>query len=92
MAVKPSPESPSAGRHVAAGQSGPGGEHAGRRGKWPLPARILVAVLLLPVWAAVILAAEGDFSAIGPWFEPLMIALMCTTVVVVWATTGRSQR
>ena len=60
--------------------------------KWPLPARILVAVALLPVWAAFLLAAEGDFSVVGAWFEPLLIALMGVTVIVVWTTTGRSQR
>jgi K+ transporter len=65
---------------------------AARDHKWPLPARILVAVALLPVWAAFLLAAEGDFSVVGPWFEPLLIALMVATVIVVWTTTARSQR
>ena len=30
--------------------------------KWPLWARVLFAVLLVPVWAAGILAAENDFT------------------------------
>ena len=47
---------------------------------------------LLPVWAAAILAAENDFSFIGTWFDPLMIALMIATVIVAWTATGRSQR
>jgi hypothetical protein len=49
-------------------------------------------VALLPVWAAAILAAENDFSFIGSWFDPLMIALMIATVIVAWTATGRSQR
>jgi hypothetical protein len=80
------------GRPVPGRRNGPAGERAGARGKWPLPARLLVAVALLPLWAAVILAAEGDFSFIGQWFEPLMIALMIAAVIVVWLTTARSQR
>jgi len=60
--------------------------------KWSWPVRLLVAVALLPVWAAVILAAENDFSFIGTWFDPLMIALMITTVIVAWTATGGSQR
>jgi hypothetical protein len=60
--------------------------------KWSWPARLLVTVALLPVWAAVTLAAENDFSFIGTWFDPLMIALMITTVIVAWTATGRSQR
>jgi hypothetical protein len=78
------------------GAQGSGDAAARRRDardrKWPLPARILVAVALLPVWAAFLLAAEGDFSVVGAWFEPLLIALMVATVIVVWTTTGRSQR
>ena len=78
------------------GARGNGDASASRRGagdrKWPLPARILVAVALLPVWAAFLLAAEGDFSVVGAWFEPLLIALMVATVIVVWTTTARSQR
>ncbi|HEX6451776.1 MAG TPA: hypothetical protein VF060_20220 [Trebonia sp.] len=92
MAVNRNPESPSVGRHVPARHNGSAGERDRARGKWPLPARLLVAVALLPLWAAVILAAEGDFSFIGQWFEPLMIALMIATVIVVWLTTARSQR
>jgi hypothetical protein len=68
------------------------GRHAARDRKWPLPARVLVAVALLPLWAAVILAAENDFSFIGTWFDPLMIALMIGTVIVAWTATARSQR
>jgi hypothetical protein len=49
-------------------------------------------VALLPLWAALILAAENDFSFIGMWFDPLMIALMIATVIVVWTTTARTQR
>ena len=60
--------------------------------RWPRPARVLVAVALLPVWAAVILAAENDLAFLGQWFDPLMIALMLATVIVVWTATGRSQR
>ena len=78
-----------------------GGHRAGSRdgaargagdGKWPRPVRLLVTVALLPVWAAVILAAENDFSFIGSWFDPLMIAVMIATVVVAWTATARSQR
>jgi hypothetical protein len=65
---------------------------AGRDRKWPFPARVLVAVALLPLGAALILAAENDFSFIGMWFDPLMIALMIATVIVVWTTTARTQR
>jgi hypothetical protein len=67
-----------------------GSQGGGRR--WPWPARLLVAVALLPVWAAAILAAENDFSFIGTWFDPLMIALMIATVIVAWTAIGRSQR
>ena len=70
--------------------AGLAGQAASRR--WPWPARLLVTVALLPVWAAAILAAENDFSFIGTWFDPLMIALMIATVVVAWTATGRSQR
>jgi K+ transporter len=66
--------------------------HAAHDRKWPLPARVLVAVALLPVWAAFLLASEGDFSVIGAWFEPLIIALIVATVIVVWTTTAHSQR
>jgi hypothetical protein len=68
------------------------GQHAESRHKWPLPVRLLVAAALLPLWAAVILAAEDDFSFIGTWFDPLMIALMIATVIVAWTATARSQR
>jgi len=60
--------------------------------RWPRPARLLVTVALLPVWAAAILAAENSLNFIGSWFGPLMIALMIATVVAAWATTARSQR
>jgi hypothetical protein len=59
---------------------------------WPLWARILVGVLLVPVGAAALMAAENDFAGLGTWFDPLMIGLMVLTVAVVWATSGRSQR
>ncbi|MCW2644391.1 MAG: hypothetical protein QOG22_3468 [Pseudonocardiales bacterium] len=60
--------------------------------KWPAWARIVVALLLLPVWAAAILAAENDLSELGAWFDPLMIGLMAVTVVAAWITTQRTQR
>ena len=70
-----------------------GGTHRGAGGrKWPRPARLLVTVALLPVGAAVILAAENDLAFIGSWFDPLMIGLMLATVIVAWTTTARSQR
>jgi len=60
--------------------------------KWPLWARIAVALLLLPVWAAAILAAENDLSELGVWFDPLMIGLMVVIVIAAWITTQHSQR
>jgi hypothetical protein len=60
--------------------------------KWPRPARLLVAVALLPAWAAAILAAENSLNFIGSWFGPLMIAFMIATVIAAWAATARSQR
>jgi FtsH-binding integral membrane protein len=60
--------------------------------KWPVWARIVVALLLLPVWAAAILAAENDLSELGVWFDPLMIGLMVATVIAAWITTQQSQR
>jgi K+ transporter len=60
--------------------------------KWPRSVRLLVTVILLPVWAAAILAAENSLSFFGSWFGPLMIALMIATVIAVWAATARSQR
>jgi uncharacterized membrane protein AbrB (regulator of aidB expression) len=60
--------------------------------KWPLWARVLVVVALLPVWAAAILAAENDFSERGVWFDPVLIGLMLATVIITWFTTRRSQR
>jgi K+ transporter len=60
--------------------------------KWPRPLRLLVTVVLLPVWAAAILAAENSLNFIGSWFGPLMIALMIATVIAVWAATARTQR
>jgi hypothetical protein len=60
--------------------------------KWPAWARIVVALLLLPVWAAAILAAENDLSELGTWFDLLMIGLMAVTVVAAWITTQHSQR
>ncbi|MDQ1739991.1 MAG: hypothetical protein QOE53_1643 [Pseudonocardiales bacterium] len=60
--------------------------------KRPAWERIVVAVLLLPVWAAAVLAAENDLSGLGAWFDPLMIGLMAVTVVAAWVTTQHSQR
>ena len=60
--------------------------------KWPRTARLLVTIVLLPVWAAVILASENSFNFIGVWFSPLMTALIVAAVIAVWATTARSQR
>ena len=60
--------------------------------KWPWGGRLLVAVLLLPVWAAAILASENSFNFIGVWFGPLMAAVMIAVVIAVWAATARSQR
>jgi hypothetical protein len=60
--------------------------------KWPRPARLLVTVALLPVWAAAILASENSLNFIGSWFSPVMIVLMIATVIAVWAATARSQR
>jgi hypothetical protein len=88
VAINRNLESPDA----AADHSASAGQHAEPRRKWPLPARLLVAAALLPLWAAVILAAEDDFSFIGAWFDPFMIALMIATVITVWAATARSQR
>ena len=88
MAINRNPGSPEA----AADHPASEGQHARPRRKWPLPARLLVAAALLPLWAAVILAAEDDFSFIGTWFDPLMIALMIATVIVAWTATARSQR
>jgi hypothetical protein len=60
--------------------------------KWPWPARLLVTVALLPVWAAAILASENSLNFIGSWFSPVMIVLMIATIIAVWAATARSQR
>jgi ABC-type sulfate transport system permease component len=60
--------------------------------KWPVWARILVVLVLVPVWAAAILAAENDLSEIGAWFDPLMIGLMLLTVITAWIATQHSQR
>jgi hypothetical protein len=60
--------------------------------KWPVWARVLVALLLLPVWAAAILAGENDLSELGAWFDPLMIGLMAAITIAAWITTRRSQR
>jgi protein-S-isoprenylcysteine O-methyltransferase Ste14 len=68
-----------------------GRRDAGDR-KWPWPARLVVTVALLPVWAAAILASENSLNFIGSWFSPVMIVLMIAAVVAVWAATGRSQR
>jgi FtsH-binding integral membrane protein len=55
-------------------------------------ARIVVALLLLPAWAAAILAAENDLSELGAWFDPLMIGLMAAITIAAWITTRHSQR
>jgi hypothetical protein len=60
--------------------------------KRPAWERIVVALLLLPVWAAAVLAAENDLSGLGAWFDPLMIGLMAVIVVTAWITTQHSQR
>jgi hypothetical protein len=60
--------------------------------KWPWPARLLVTVLLLPVGAAAILAAENSLNFIGSWFSPVIIVLMIAIIIAVWVTTARSQR
>jgi hypothetical protein len=73
------------------GTAGESARLAGHR-QWPRPARLLVAVALLPVWAAAILAAENSLNFIGSWFGPLMVALMIATVIAVWVATARSQR
>ncbi|MDX6243070.1 MAG: hypothetical protein QOE76_793 [Frankiales bacterium] len=54
-------------------------------------ARIVVAVLLLPAWAAAILAAENDLSELGVWFDPLMIGLMAAITIAAWIATRHSQ-
>jgi FtsH-binding integral membrane protein len=60
--------------------------------KWPVWARIVVTLLLLPVWAAAILAAENDLSGLGTWFELVMVGLMAVIVVAAWVTTRDTQR
>jgi hypothetical protein len=60
--------------------------------KWPWAARLLVTIVLLPVWAAGILASENSFNFIGNWFGPLMTAVMVAVVIAVWAATARWQR
>ncbi|MCU1655760.1 MAG: hypothetical protein JWO57_416 [Pseudonocardiales bacterium] len=60
--------------------------------KWPASARIVVTLLLLPVWAAAILASENDLSGLGTWFDPLMIGVMAVITVAAWITTQHSQR
>jgi hypothetical protein len=54
--------------------------------------RLLVAVLLLPVWAAALLVSENSLNFIGIWFGPLMTAFIVAVVIAVWAATARSQR
>ena len=70
---------------------GSGRRRTGDR-EWPWGVQLLVAVLLLPVWAAAILASENSFNFIGVWFGPLMAAVMIAVVIAVWAATARSQR
>jgi hypothetical protein len=70
------------------------GRHEAGDHKWPWPARLAVAVALMPVGAAALLASEnsfdGQFNLI--WFGPLMTAVIVAVVIAVWATTARSQR
>jgi uncharacterized membrane protein YhdT len=61
-------------------------------GKWPLPARLAMTLLLIPVWCGVLLAVEGDLSNFGLWVSILCVSVSVVIVTVVWATTGRSQR
>jgi hypothetical protein len=75
----------------APGDSGTGTVRATADHKWPRGARLLVTVALLPVWAAVILAAENDFAFVGFWFDPLLIALMIAAVTTAWLVTSRAQ-
>jgi len=70
---------------------GSGRHEVGGR-KWPWGVRLLVAVLLLPVWAAALLASENSLNFIGIWFGPLMTAFIVAVVIAVWAMTARSQR
>jgi FtsH-binding integral membrane protein len=60
--------------------------------KWPVWARVAVTLLLLPVWAAAILAAENDLSGLGTWFDLVMVGLMAVIIVAAWVTTRDSQR
>jgi hypothetical protein len=83
---------PSDGVAGALGGSGNGTARPVADRKWPRWARLLITLALLPVWAAVILAAENDFAFIGSWFDPLVIALMIATVIAAWLATGRTQR
>jgi hypothetical protein len=73
--------------------NGSGRHEAGDR-KWPWPARLVVAVALMPVGAAALLASEnsfdGQFNLI--WFGPLMTAVIVAVVIAVWVATARSQR
>jgi cytochrome d ubiquinol oxidase subunit II len=59
---------------------------------WPRPLRLLVTVVLVPVCAAAILAAENDFGFLGSWLDRLLIGLMLATVAAAWTSTARSQR
>jgi hypothetical protein len=68
------------------------GRHEVSDRKWPWGVRLLVAVLLLPVWAAALLVSENSLNFIGIWFGPLMTAVIVAVVIAVWATTARSQR
>jgi hypothetical protein len=60
--------------------------------KWSWGVRLLVAVLLLPVWAAALLVSKNSLNFIGIWFGPLMTAFIVAVVIAVWATTAHSQR
>jgi FtsH-binding integral membrane protein len=60
--------------------------------KWPVWARVAITLLLLPVWAAAILAAENDLSGLGTWFDLVMVGLMAVIIVAAWVTTRDSQR
>lgn len=72
---------------------GTGRHEAGDR-KWPWPARLVVAVALMPVGAAALLASENSFNTQFNliWFGPLMTAVIVAVVIAVWVATARSQR
>ena len=74
--------------------TGVGSRHEAGDRKWPWPARLVVAIALMPVGAGALLASEnsfdGQFNLI--WFGPLMTAVIVAVVIAVWVATARSQR